>query len=207
MPAVPIIGMGASLAGGLLNKKKGGQQTTTNQFDPAGMAAYQGLQGPGANVLQDYMKDPWTAGFFQNQMARTNESAGLRAQSALSNLYNAAGGVSGVSGGGVATGAMANPNAWLASQVGAIGRGTSREKAESLSNLLINAESLRRGAAGAALAYRPLQTGQTTTTPQGSMLGNILGMGGNALMSSPWGGGSKASPSASPTPYMSPFVF
>lgn len=189
MPAVPIIGMGASLVGGLLNKKKGAQQNTQSseqiQFDPASMQRYQDLQNTGSGVLQDYMKDPWNAGFFNNQMARANEGVGQRAQTAIGNLTNAAMGLGG--------GAVSNPNAFLASQMNAIGRNASRERADSFSNLLINAENLRRGAAGAALSYQPLRTGttgtQSTQQPQGSMLGNILGAGGDLLTGFGGGGG------------------
>lgn len=182
-----LIGAGLGLAGGLLNKKKGStassQGTATRTFDPAALSAYQGLQGPAAGVLQDYMKDPWAAGFFQNQMTRASEGTGQRAQTLLGNILNPA---------MLSQGALSNPNAYLASQTGAIGRGASRERADSFTNLLMGAEQLRRVAAAGAMGYQPLQTGgtssETTQGPKGSMWGDLLGLGGNILGGIPFGG-------------------
>ncbi len=191
MPAaVPLIGAGASLVGGLLNKKKGTSESTTAQFDPQSMDTFHQLNGQGAGVMEDYMKDPWNAGFFNNQLQQSNRAIADRAQASKFNLFNAANGVGGVSGGGVATGAVTNPNAFMASQMNALGRNTSHEKGDAMNSLLIGAENLRRGAAGAALSYKPLQIGSNVNQQGGgSMLGNILGTAGNVLTNLPSSGG------------------
>lgn len=199
-----LIGAGLGIGGGLLNRRKRGQSTSsstsnstatqTNAYDPFGLSAYQGLQPQVASTLSDFMSDPWKAGWFQNAMTKASEATGQRAGLANQNLFNQA--LLGTrSGGDVATGAISNPNAFFASEQARIGRQASRERADTLTNLLLDSQGLRMGAANAAAAYRPLQTGATTTssgtqsgTQQqggGSFWGDILGLGGNVLMGLP----------------------
>lgn len=202
MPAVPVIGAGASLVGGLINRRKGANQSQTSEgsfnrtdtqnlaFDPTALGMYQGLQPQIAGTLGDFMSDPWNAGYFQKALTRVNEGIGARAQTSIRNLMSPTLGVMGQSGGGVGTGTIANPNAFMASQLSRIGRSASREKAEALTSLLLGAQGLRFNAANAAMGYRPLQTGSTSTSQgtqqqrgttnsaQGSWLGDILEAGG-----------------------------
>lgn len=172
----PFIGPALGIGGSLLNRGAGDK--TSQMYDPYTMEVMRQLTGQGASVLGDYMKDPWAAGFFQNQLARASEATGARAANAYRNLLNPALGVYGATG-RADTGAISNPSAFLASEMNRIARGASRERADTLSTLLSSAENLRRGAAGAALGYRPLPTG--TTQKSGSLLGNILGGAGTIL--------------------------
>lgn len=229
MPAVPIIGAGASLVGGLINRRKGANQSQTSEgsfnrtdtqnlaFDPTALGAYQGLQPQIAGTLGDFMSDPWNAGYFQKALTRVNEGIGARAQTSIRNLMSPTLGVMGQSGGGVGTGTIANPNAFMASQLSRIGRSASREKAEALTSLLLGAQGLRFNAANAAMGYRPLQTGSTTTSQgterrsgttnssQGSWLGDILGTGGAILGGLGGGGGIGPFYSAQPRPMQNIF--
>lgn len=169
-----ILGAGAGIAGNILNRNAGNQSTST--YDPYTMELMRQLSGQGASVLSDYMKDPWAAGFFNQQLAKSSEATGQRAQTLLGNILQPS-----------LNADVSNPSAYRASQIGAIGRGASRERADSFASLLSAAENLRRGSAGAALGYRPLPTG--TREKSGSLLGNILGVGGNILMGGFGGGG------------------
>ena len=229
----PFIGPALGAAGSLLNRRKGAnenRQTTQNertsqneafnqsnmfQFDPGSMEQYGRLQAPAVDTLLSYLADPAKSGFFNRSLVRANEGIGQRAGVATGNLLNPALGVGGVSGGGVATGTIANPNAFMASQLSQIGRGASRERADASTNLLLGAEQLRQNAMGQALGYRPLQTGTNTegtrnvtgtrdvtgnvaaNATQGSIWGDLLGAGG-LLASSAFGG--QRSPLLGPSP-------
>jgi len=202
MPAVPIIAAGASIAGGLLNKKKGkgstsqesGKQSEQYQFDPTAFSEYQGLQPQVAKTFSDFMARPWESGFFQNALTQTSEATGQRANVMRSNLLNPA---------LMAQGSVSNPSAFLLSQNNAIGRNASRERADSLTNLLLGSANLRFNAAQQAGAYRPLQIGATsnytkggsTNESSGSWPGNLLGAAGGIL-----GGLPNRSPSPSNIP-------
>lgn len=181
-----IIGAGASIGGGLLNRRAGDQRKTGEQyqFDPAALGAYQGLQPQIASNLADIMQDPWKAGYFQKAYERASEQAGAHAQQGIQSLFNPALGVMGGAG-GAGTGAVANPSAFIASELGRIQRGASRERGDALTNLLLGAQGLRQSAIGQALSYRPLQTGGTGTTrdTKGSIWGDLLGGAGNLINS------------------------
>lgn len=204
MPIPLLAGLGAasSLLGGLFGGKKK-QTTETDQssnyygnswqdilFNPEGLATYAGLQPTAGGVLMDLMQRPWESGYFQHALTKASEGIGQRAQSAYGNLLNPA-----LTGGGGA-GSIANPNAFMASQMNMIGRGASKERNDALVNLLLGSAQLRANAAQTAANYRPLQTGQvghtsgasqghstsTTTGSSGSLLSNLLSAGGNLGM-------------------------
>lgn len=211
--AAPFIGTALGIGGSLLNKNKGQSATTqssgssnttsTREFDPFTMELMRSLQGQGARVLGDYMQNPWAAGFFNQQQSRASEGTGQRAEVMRRNLLNPA---------FMAAGGASNPSAFMASQQAAIGRNASRERADSFVDLLGQAENLRRGAAGGALAYQPLQTGASGTSQEqqtstesakkGSIWGDLLSLGGNALMSLP-----KKQSTTAPLPFMSGPMF
>lgn len=221
MPAiVPAIGLGSSIAGGLINRRKGSGGSSTSQststrndlfnFDPAALEAYQGLQPQAAAALGDFMSNPWQSGFFQQALTRSGEETGRRADAARRNFMNPAL-VGGVSGGGVQTGSLANPSGFFAAMMGDVERGASRERADSLVNLLLGSADLRQRASQQAMSYRPLQTGAsstgtsrssgtTNTNTGGSLLGDLLGVGGNILLGGMGGGNSGGSSLPAPRP-------
>ena len=176
----PTIGaIGGSIGTALINRSaaKGAgttSQTTqaTRQFDPYTMGLMRDLQGQGAAGLQDYMRDPWQAGFFQNQLGRSQEQIAQQGRTGMQGTLNLL---------GQSSGGVGNLPAYLMSEAGRQGRATSRAQSEAYSGLLSNAEGLRRGAFGAALGYQPLETGRTQTggTSQGvpSLWSTIAGAG------------------------------
>lgn len=203
MGLMTALGIGSAVAGGLLNRNKGkktsesgSSQSTATQnttFDPTGLSTYQGLQPQVGSTLSDFMSNPWESGWFQQALNRSSEGTGARTQAQIQNLFNPAMGLAGASGGGVDAGYLSNPNAFMADQLGRISRGASRERANTLSNLLLGSAGLRMNAANTAAGYRPLATGQTGTESRaysgstqagqgGSLLGDLFGLGGNILL-------------------------
>ena len=220
----PLLGAGASVAGGLLNKRakstdtsSGTSSSTSNinnstqfQFDPTGMDAYNQLTPMGTSTITDYLTDPLKATYFNNQLAGSNRLLGGLAVRHKQNIgLNMA-----------ALGAAPDPMR-QAQMAGQIGRSTSALQADSFLKLLMQAEAMRRGAATTALNYNPLQTGSnmtgTTTTngttsntsqtnPGTSIWGDLLSLGGNALMSLPKKQ-STTGTSGAPLPFMSGPMF
>lgn len=155
---------------------------TTNKYDPQSMNIFHQLGGSGNNVMQEYMKDPLKASYFQNQVGilnRFTQQAGLRNVSAL--LSQRGSGV--------------NNAGWMNSNVARIGRNTGSSQAQNVLQALMNAESRRYSAAGNALNYHPLQTGQKTTEETGGLgtwLPQVIGMGASAALAFGTGGASAA---------------
>lgn len=157
---------------------------TTNKYDPASMNIFHQLGSAGSNTLQDYMKDPLKASYFQNQVGIMNR---FSQQSGLRNI-NALLGQRGMMGGGATPG-------WLSSNIGRIGRQTGASQSQNVLQALMNAESRRYSAAGNALSYRPLQTGQHSeeqTSGLGTWLPQVIGMGASAALAFGTGGASMA---------------
>ena len=173
---------------------------TQRQFDPSGLATYQGLQPGIGNVLSDFMSNPWRSGYFQQQLGRANEMIGQQGRTNLAGVLNLA-----TQGGGVG-----NMPAFLASEGARVARGTQRNQSNALTNLLLGSSQLRLGAAGQAQGYNPLETGQNSTSNSSSVektggLGSWLpqligaglgmaagGMGGGGMLGGLFGGGGAA---------------
>lgn len=156
---------------------------TTNKYDPQSMNIFHQMGDAGSGVMQQYMKDPLTASYFQNQvgmMNRFSQQIGQRSMNALL-------GQRGVGGG---SGIMPG---WLQSNIARIGRNTGAMQGQNVLTALMNAESRRFQAGGNALNYRPLQTGQKTdeqTSGLGTWLPQVIGMGVQGALAFGTGGAS-----------------
>jgi hypothetical protein len=155
---------------------------TTNKYDPQSMSNFHLLNASGTSVMQDYMKDPLKASYFQNQvgmMNRFSQQVGARGLNALLGR--------GMLGGG---GAMPG---WMNSNIARIGRSTGAMQSQNVLTALMNAEQRRSQAAGQALNNRPLQTGATQTEQTsglGTWLPQVIGMGAQAALAFGTGGAS-----------------
>lgn len=131
--------------------RKAEQKTT---FDPGALAEYRKLTPLISQVLQDYMKDPRQATFFNQMIQMSNQQAGRTGQAMNRNLFQnqLAGGFSGN-----------NMGAMQQSMLAANQRAVSGQKQGGFTNALLFAEQARRGATAQAQAFRPLQTGGTQT--------------------------------------------
>ena len=155
-----VLGAGGGIAGRSAQAAAGrststGSGTSTNIFAPGGIDIYNRLQPQGVGVLEDYMRDPFTAGYFGRQQQRLNETIGQQGRTAEAGLMSQLGQMGPVG--------VNNMSPFLASELGRINRSTQRSQATGLTDLLGQSEQLRRGAAQEALNYHPLQTGTNTS--------------------------------------------
>ena len=224
--ASKLISAGAGVGSSILNQQGGNKtayngntsSTSTNninqtqgyQFDPAAMTAFNTLVPQGAGVLGDYMNDPYKSTFFNQQLAGSNRQlAGLAERQKANYGLNMS-----LLGGAPDPGRQAE----IASR---IGRSTSAMQSNAFLKLLMGAEEARRGAATAALNYKPLQTGSTLTgtnttnttgtnmggtqTSSGNPWGTILGAASDALGSLPGSQGPHwGAPTVLPAPNLPP---
>jgi hypothetical protein len=157
------------------------QDTSQNQYNQAGMGAYNQMQGPMASAATGYMQNPFGNPFFQQQQQMGNRQAMNMGQTGMNNITQNLT-ASGLMGGGSSPIGLemlqnqARQNSGLQAQMGFM-------------NPMNNALNMQQNAMGLASGYRPLQTGgkQTETTgglgtwlPQlaGAALGGMTGMGG-----------------------------
>lgn len=154
---------------------------TTNKYDPQSMSNFHLLNASGTNVMQDYMKDPLKASYFQNQVGMMNRFSQQIGQRGMNSLLGR-----GIMGGGQMPG-------WMSSNMARIGRSTGAMQSQNVLTALMNAEQRRSQAAGQALNDRPLQTGQHTedqTSGLGTWLPQVIGMGAQAALAFGTGGAS-----------------
>ena len=161
-------------------------KTTTssqqNQYDPGSMSTYQNLTGAGGQAISDEIRNPYGNMFFNQQlqmMRRQQGQSQLQGQQSLQQRAQAMG---------------INPSSpQYFSQLNKLQRQGEAGEAQGYGNLLLNAANLRQGAIGAAMNYRPLQTGQTgkqteSTGGLGTWLPQVAGMGLSALTGGMGGG-------------------
>lgn len=148
------------------------------------MQAYQGLQGPLAQMLTGYMQNPFGNPFFQTQQQMGTRQAQNLGQTATSGLLKNMTS-SGMFGGASSPAGLemlqnqARANTGLQANLGFL-------------QPVQNALGMQQFAGGLANSYRPLQTGQQTTQSTsglGTWLPQVAGMGLSALMGMPGLGG------------------
>lgn len=137
---------------------------------------YFDLTNAGAAGLLDYMKDPWSSGYFNQRQAQAQQQIGDLQSSArdrLATQQNIAG--------------YARTPAFIEQQQRALDMQTSGMKSNALLTNMLQAESNRRDAITQSMNWRPLQTGQEAFPPQksNSWLGPLIsilgGLGIGAL--------------------------
>ena len=120
-------------------------------FDPMSLATYQSLLPAGTAVLQQYLTDPVRAAYTMLGVGQAHRMLGqmgaTQAAAAMQNLRQM----------GMA-GHVLQP--MMAQQLTNIALQTQSQKAQALLDALQQAAALQRAAAGAAMAYTPLQIGQ-----------------------------------------------
>lgn len=154
------------------------------------MQAYQGLQGPLAQMLQGYMQNPFGNPFFQTQQQMGTRQAQNLGQTQMNNITG------NLTASGLGGSGSTSPFAMemLQNQ----GRANSGLQAQlGFQNPVQNALGMQQFAGGLANSYRPLQTGQNTTQSTGGLgtwLPQVAGMGLSALMGIPGLGGGGINP-------------
>jgi len=132
--------------------------TDSATFDPQSQGAYQSLQNPLMQGLQQNMSDPWSAMAFNTQLAQGNRQVfgqGQQYQQGTAQSMLRRG---------------INPSSPLfAAQLGRSSMAASRGQNAMYGNLLLTAGNLQQGSAEAAMQYQPLQTGQTKITKTGGL--------------------------------------
>jgi hypothetical protein len=149
--------------------------TTTNQYSPAGMTAYNALQAPATGALNSNITNPYGNAFF-NQQKNAAGSAATTFGNARYNANAAAGTALGTSGGPGLNSAFNNYNT----------RGNAAISGAMNNSLLMGAANNRNASLSAAMNYRPLQTGGTQvqqTSGLGTWLPQVIGMGIGAATS------------------------
>jgi hypothetical protein len=159
---------------------------TTNQYNQAGMNAYNAFQPQLQSILGGYASNPFGNPFYQlnlsSNMAQAGRSVGNMNQNALSQFNM--------------TGMGGAPNGALTSLKAQLGRYGSGVYANAFQNAASNAFTNQMGALNTMAGYRPLQTGQTQqTSGLGTWLPQVAGMaiagaaapftGGASLMAMP----------------------
>lgn len=141
--------------------------TSTNKYDPTSLATYRSLQGPSANMQSGFINNPYNNSTYnaQRSMGAQLNTAGAAGRAATSANQAGALGTTGSS---------------------QIGLGMSNNLTNSMMSgrtnnaLMIGAAGLRQQALGAAMNYRPLQTGGTqvqSTGGLGTWLAPLVGAG------------------------------
>jgi len=149
------------------------------------MGVFQGLQPIFGKAIQDEIQNPYSSMFFNTQLAMGNQ--GLQAQESAGNQSMLQ----------RARALGINPSSPLFAQMMAQQqRGQQGRQSNMFNNLLLQAGQLRQGAIGQAGAYRPMQTGETTTQKKSGLgtwlpqaIGAGLGIAGAAFGMPGLGGG------------------
>src|SRR6266446_10833824 len=150
-------------------------QTSTNQYNQAGMSAYNQMTPAFSQMAMGYMNNPFQNPFFQQQQQMGNQQANLMGGSAMSNIAR----------NWTASGMGQSNNPAMLEMMQNQSRANSGMRANlGFLNPMQNAFTAQQNAMGLASQYRPLQTGGTQTQTQsglGSWLpqlaGAAIGMG------------------------------
>jgi len=135
------------------------KDTTTNQYNAGSMAQYNAFQPQIGAGLTDYAQDPMKATYFNQQLQNMNRyNAGVSNTANQQLMMNQR-----------STGNMANPNAFMASQLARNQRASNARGAQGFNQLLMNANQVRMGALNQMQGYKPLQIGQTSTQSTGGL--------------------------------------
>lgn len=151
--------------------------TSTNQYNAQSMNSFQNLNSAGSTGILGNINDPYSNSAFntQNQMMRQNNAQmQSSAMQALMQRSQALG--------------QGNNSPLLLSQIGQQQRQGMAQNAQGYNSLLLNAAQLRQQSLGAAMNYKPLQTGGTQTQTMGGLgtwlpqlAGAALGAAGGAM--------------------------
>jgi len=143
--------------------------TSSAQFNPAGMQAYQNLSQMALPQMQQNITNPTGSPFFTSQVKNmqnfNNTSLATGTQSLMQRAQ--------------ALGISPNSPAYF-SQLNQLGRQNMASTGQGMNNLLLGAYGTRQQSLGQAMNYRPLQTGGTqtqTTGGLGSWLPQVLAGG------------------------------
>jgi hypothetical protein len=152
------------------------QTNTSNQYNQAGMTAYNSFQPQLMSSLLQMSQNPLGNSYFQNQLAQQqaqSQQIGQRSTSnALQNLRT---------GGGV----LSNSGGFTAAMVNRNNIANSGMQANAFNSSLNSALSNRNMALASMQAYQPLQTGQQstqTTSGLGTWLPQLAGAAAGAFM-------------------------
>src|SRR6267154_1067308 len=156
-------------------------QTSTNQYNQAGMSAYNQMTPAFSQMAMGYMNNPFQNPFFQQQQQMGNQQANLMGGSAMSNItrnWNMTGGGS-------------NNPAYL-EMLNNQSRANSSMRANlGFLNPMQNAFTAQQNFGQLASQFRPLQTGSTSTQKQsglGTWLPQLVGAGLSAATMGMGGG-------------------
>lgn len=173
--------------------------TSTNQYSPTGMAAYNQMTPAFSGAATSYINNPFGNPFFQTQQQMGTNQANQLGQTGVSNIMNNM----------TTSGFGGSPMSPFAQEMLANqGRATSGLRSQlGFLSPVQNAMQMQQNAMGMAAGYSPLQTGQTQVQKQsglgtwlpavGSMaLGGFLGGHGliPGLTGQQQGGGMAGSP-------------
>ena len=136
------------------------QTNTANQYNPAGMSAYNAFQPGLQSSLLQMAQNPLSSSYFQNALAQMRGSANQIAARGQSNqLSNARTGGGLLSNSGGFTQALTNRSMLANSQM----------QSNAFNSALGGALQNRNWALSSMEAYQPLQTGQNTTQSTGGL--------------------------------------
>lgn len=139
------------------------KQTTTNQYSPQGMAAYNQLVPQATSTLGNFMQNPLQANYFKTMFGMGSNQINQQQSGIMATLMNNMKQFGGGMGGGT--------NPFLMSQLSQSGRSASGQKSNLFGGLLQQAIGNQMNAANIGSSFKPLQTG---TTQQMSGLGTWL---------------------------------
>lgn len=161
------------------------KNTTTANYNQAGMGAYNSMMPGFSSTVNSYMNNPFSNPFFQTQQQMGYNQANMQGQSAMSNISRN-NSMSGLSSNSPAALEMMNNQ--------------SRANSSNRSNLgflapMQNAQTIQQQSMQMAGNFKPLQTGQTQTQGGlGSWLPSLLGGGLSMLTGGLMGGGGGGMP-------------
>ncbi len=146
-------------------------QTTTGQFNQAGMNAYNQMTPAFSQMAMGYMNNPFQNPFFQQQQQMGNQQANLMGGSAMSNIAR----------NWTASGMGTSNNPAMLEMMQNQSRANSGMRANlGFLNPMQNAFTAQQNFGQMASQFRPLQTGQTQTQKQsglGTWLPQLIGAG------------------------------
>jgi hypothetical protein len=146
--------------------------TQQNQYDPTAMNAYQGMTGALNPAVRGYINSPFSNPFFQTQQQMGNNQANMMNQTNMSNIarnWTASGMGS------------SNSPAMLEMMNNQMRAGTNTRANLGFLAPMQNALNMQQNSMGIAASYRPLQTGDTTTTKKSGLGTWLPQLAGGAL--------------------------
>jgi hypothetical protein len=162
---------------------------TTNTYNQPSMNTFNTLQTPIQNTLTDYMKDPLTASYFNQNLQMALGQQQKINQRGMQNLFQR----------GQMMGTANNSGA-MQQLAAAQDRANSASESNIFLNGLFDAENRRMAASGQAMNYKPLQTGQESvekTSGLGTWLPQVVGAGLGVATGIMTGGASMAAQAGS----------